>query len=542
MGHLIKVYYPEAASGTVEVFNHGSQTSRADVFDDWDCTIPVADYSIDGSGRWKGWVRDLVDVRVKSASLLLIDEWTEGTEAALVGLESAGFTGTLADGSQGTGGDVQLAEVLDRIMTSFGAPNFYVRETGTSVDVKLKDALHSVRTTNFPFFVVTDAAYGAVGDGVTDDKAAIQRALDAAAAAGGGIVFFPGGKTYLLTGGLLVTANTVSLLGAGATSSVLKITTTNIVLLTFNAGVATFGGGFCAGLGFDCSSSAQTNAIDVVTAPGYTFERLRIRNFLNGINLQSKAIMRYVDFFGIAAGSAIASYAVWAHGSADGTLVKDCLLELGAQAFTSGRVVYVGVARVVVDSCDILHRSDGTIGVQVDTGPGKIVNCHFRRSAGAAGVTGTWIYAGSGEVLEDNNTFETGTTVYLFQDSSGGTAATVHRGSREKLRLTQSIAAGTATCNLEYGEHMITATGTPITVAVPVAAALNQGSPSGRMLVRYTVRNTTGAPVNVTNSAAGSGTHINGAVVAVPAGKSATWTLKFNEISATWDEVSFATG
>lgn len=49
-----------------------------------------------------------------------------------------------------------------------------------------------------PVFNVKDPTYGAVGDGIADDRAAIQSAIDAAVAAGGGVVYFPKG-TYALT-------------------------------------------------------------------------------------------------------------------------------------------------------------------------------------------------------------------------------------------------------------------------------------------------------------------------------------------------------
>jgi hypothetical protein len=67
-------------------------------------------------------------------------------------------------------------------------------------------------------------AFGARGDGVTSDSAAIQAAIDAAERAGGGTVFFPCG-TYLLQSAdrrVTVTSSNIRLLGSGA-CSVLKL-------------------------------------------------------------------------------------------------------------------------------------------------------------------------------------------------------------------------------------------------------------------------------------------------------------------------------
>lgn len=74
-------------------------------------------------------------------------------------------------------------------------------------------------------------AYGAAGDGVTDDTAAIQSAINAIAALGGGIVYFPPGHYMVLTGPLTVTSNSTLLVGAGQDTSLLDAGTVNSVIV-----------------------------------------------------------------------------------------------------------------------------------------------------------------------------------------------------------------------------------------------------------------------------------------------------------------------
>lgn len=68
---------------------------------------------------------------------------------------------------------------------------------------------------------VKDSAYGAKGDGSTDDTAAITAALSAANTAGGGIVFFPPG-TYITGNQTLIASVLISGAGEGVTIIKLK--------------------------------------------------------------------------------------------------------------------------------------------------------------------------------------------------------------------------------------------------------------------------------------------------------------------------------
>lgn len=75
---------------------------------------------------------------------------------------------------------------------------------------------------------VSVMAYGAVGDGVTDDSAAIRSAIEALDAAIGGTVFFPPG-TYGVAGtqgfGQIANRDNITLLGCGPASKLTRLTT-----------------------------------------------------------------------------------------------------------------------------------------------------------------------------------------------------------------------------------------------------------------------------------------------------------------------------
>jgi len=70
------------------------------------------------------------------------------------------------------------------------------------------------------WYNVKAAAYGAVGDGSTDDTAAIQAAVDVAEAAGGGTVYFPAG-TYKIATGVTIDSDNIHILGDGIGATVI---------------------------------------------------------------------------------------------------------------------------------------------------------------------------------------------------------------------------------------------------------------------------------------------------------------------------------
>lgn len=181
--------------------------------------------TLDSAGRASVWVTQAFDVDVYDSTGALVDtvEKAGGVSAGAIEVDNVSFTGTNALGQTVAGGATNVSltgrtnlhTVLTAAKTSFGGTNWrYLDSTGgteRTIQSVVRERGLSVKDR------------GAVGDGLTDDTAAIKAAISLLKAAGGGVLIFPPG-TYLVGEDLEVTFNGLKMLGFGINVSILKLT------------------------------------------------------------------------------------------------------------------------------------------------------------------------------------------------------------------------------------------------------------------------------------------------------------------------------
>lgn len=129
------------------------------------------------------------------------------------------------------------------------------------------------------YFFVTQ--FGAKGDGVTDDTAAIQACATAAGASGFGnnVIFFPAGQ-YLISATIVFPATSLYILGAGPESSVTQIITHLDGLTAFSIPGRSTG---VANITFVCTLLQTAGAAINCTERNLTVRECGFIGFFNGI-------------------------------------------------------------------------------------------------------------------------------------------------------------------------------------------------------------------------------------------------------------------
>lgn len=260
------------ASGYVFLYMPGTTTIVPGYRDDalsqtW--STVAGGIQLDAGGRAAIWVDRRVDVVVTDASGTTVESLLgfNGTTANAVEVENENYTGAITDPvtgnvTQGLGGLTDLDTVLSGGAASLG-PGLQYQESPGATKRNYHDVIQGMQITPYDF--------GAIGNGVIDDTAAVQAALNELKRLESGTLWLSG--AFLCSAGLsLIGTNGIRLVGSGPLASTLLfkngsspgLTLTNcsnVVLDSFVVVLAASPTASVPGLSFANGTGAPTNTI-----------------------------------------------------------------------------------------------------------------------------------------------------------------------------------------------------------------------------------------------------------------------------------------
>lgn len=491
-----------AANGTATFVLRGTASSAAAVlYNDFEGIAQPGTniITLDANGAAEVYCDAYVDVEIKNSAGTTLRTVTVGNSAPVVEVQSTSFTGTDYDGNPANtiGEPITLKAVLDKWITSAGAPDWQVLRDGVATDLSVAFA----GSLSGLVINVKDPDYGATGDGVTDDTTAI---IAANVAAAGRPLYFPPG-TYKVTT-LAPSDVNLNWFGAGAGASVISGSTqTNLISITnnTNTGWKNFTGlSFTSSGTYDQLFGLEEN--QNVTFRNCTFDASNctecaiLSNDQTGL---SKVLITDCDFIvGASTSFTIANEAATGNRLIS---VKGCNLKVPS-GFTGTMIVG---ADFVVDGCrfdasavtsGVYRHVDAEDGASSGKYVGSFVNNKFI-DGGSGGFVFSLTNLSSGcDFAENGNTFvgftapsasgDKGQT-YEITDADSGSPGDITLGSRKGRTVHLAITTGATTVSacLEAENVVLEHSGASIgNITIP---ALIPGL-SGRVVLFHTANST----------------------------------------------------
>ncbi len=450
-----------AANGWAEIYIRGTST-RATVYYDFEASTSDSsgdNIDLDAYGAVEVYVNQLVDVVAKSPDGTVVRSWTDGYASPNIEVISPSFTGNdYVSGAAAVNEPTTLQAVLDRWVTNAGAPDWKVDVGGTD-----KTLLEAFGATTGLVYNVQAPEYGAVGDGVANDQAAIQAAIADAAAAGGGIVFFPAG-TYLTTS-VIDLNNTISYIGVGADKSIVTVNSASGNVFRLTAASSLDSPFLIQGLTLQSSQANASSQLYLNAACRCVVSRCVFggSSLSTGSGIEYNANVR-LSVIGCLFNCNSPTLPVLI-GSASATSsrvqVSSCTV-VGPEEFNGRYFDLRNTAHAYVDGCTFDDTVNGTFGTHyaiTATNESLITGNSFR---GGVTFTGAIEYDSPGISIASGNSFESCEARYV-------TANPLPSGSHLELGGTWSTSGSGSSFTIPdgYDAYVLVSSGTVPTVTLP---------------------------------------------------------------------------